>query len=287
MTSEEGINFDESIFLLQQRAQVIEKAELVPDGAQNLMQESETIIAGECGAFLRPKTFFEPPPLELCGRNYQELANSDLSLRKVLVSNLGGYGPSMGDEVIRYGEAKVIGDQQIDLIVSSVGDYKPYEALRNGLRGRYGQINMGEGSGKFKFSLVDSKTDEPFKLKHLAFSVLDLNQEAACKARSKVTARGFSAYYLSHDSEVQVVPNLPDGATAFMSTGSGHPETWQSQNGKVGAEARAVTFVFDDVSEFELDFEITDEHHEKGGRNFLFGGVLPHACVEHFDVHNQ
>jgi len=107
-------------------------------------------------------------------------------------------------------------DRAIDCIVTAAG-YTPFDASKNGLRGKVGTINvMHSTSVELTFSFVDQQTNQPATLGEFFFSVFDIdtgNDFRGMKAVEKLTIGGYKEYY--------VIPQEKGGELAIQNNGNG------------------------------------------------------------------
>lgn len=208
--------------------------------------------------------------------------------------NLGGLGPDEGSMDMRYTRVGRKDGRPFDLVVRNTSFYRSHNQGRNGLAGGdggYGIINVKAGSAvDLHFSFEDSESKAPLVLPAFHFSFLDLDESRRTKERLSIG--GFENYTLDSETEVAVKPVA--GGAVFESTRVGFlcdnprdPMTLGEVTCKgqsVNQKRRAVTFLFSNVSGFDLNLEASCRKNcgRQGGRNFLFAGssALSYSCEE-------
>lgn len=229
---------------------------------------SDKVSSQECGSIERPLINAAPPPVLTCSR--------DLALHQLSLNNFGGPGHSADGDgrtfLFRNALAYECG-RTVDLKVTMMSAVMGGDSLDIGVVGQHGRATLNEGSTiDLAFSFLDSQDGAPVFVDQFLFSILNLNQDAGCKGRSKLAAKGFDAYYLSPDTSLQVFPDTPDGSVAFLSSSQ------MGADEQVGSATRAVTFLFSGRSTFELQLAVGAG---SSSRDFLFGSPPPHVCAAH------
>lgn len=220
---------------------------------------------------------------------------------EVTQNNLGGLGPNLKDkQEIRYSGALTKGGKKGDLVVTvdtAAGPYKVNKAIRNGLLGKFGQINIQSGSSStFKFQFVEAGTDTPFSIEaseKVLFSVYDLDAGAATDEHEFVQ---FITPVASHSvppvTTVAVSGEDGDGTLYAESTRLGdrydNPTDPLSMT-KIAEESKiSVTYV--GKASWEIVFG--DKNGKpKYGRNVLFAGRSQGDCacvgISDWTLHNN
>lgn len=200
--------------------------------------------------------------------------NIDYGLARVSYSNLGNQGPDTASpEGIRYTDIANINGKDVDLIINAVGDgYRPHKASKNGLNGKYAQINMIKSlTTSFDFRFVGKDDDEPVVIDSVYLSVLDLDEGKRGKLRESVSIDNYAVSYLTEDTEIKATTE-GNGAVRYDSsmpgTGKDNPKDPMSLNER--QKNRGVTFLFDTVSTFRVTLSIGGG--PPSGRNFMFAG---------------
>jgi len=235
-----------------------------------------------------PKTKSSRPKINPCFLNSVDL---NLENAKVLVNNLGGFGPKDedGDEKIQYNNVFTnLDGRSVDLEITASG-YQPGNAIRNGKKGAFGVINFAAGvSAKLKFSFVDTKTRAPVSLEHFEFTFFDIDQASKVKSRESIEIDGFDEYLVVPGHEMKIT-RMSSVHAKFTSTKAGYgcdnPE-WPEMIGNVTCqgrivdqEKRAVMFLFSGKNSFEATISVTSGD---SSRNILFAGAstLVRLCPE-------
>lgn len=200
--------------------------------------------------------------------------NIDYGLARIAYSNLGNSGPdTAGPEGVRYTDIANVNGKDIDLIINAVGDnYRAHKSTKNGLNGKYAQINMKRGiESQFDFTFVGTDDDLPVTIDSVYMSVLDLDEGKRGKLRESVSIDNYAVSYLTEDTEIQAT-TLGNGAVRFDSsmpgTGKDNPKDPMHLNER--QKNRGVTFLFDSVSRFRVTLAIGGG--PPSGRNFMFSG---------------
>lgn len=208
--------------------------------------------------------------LYFCSKKPTDL---DFSKAKLLHSNLGGHGPDEdGPMGIRYGNVAEVNGQSIDLLINTVGFYTPHQKMKNGLNGKYAQVNLARHETvDLQFKLFKADTDEPITLERVYFSIFDFDSGRREKLAESVTVGGFASGYVTQDSEL-LQENLPDGRTTYTSSTPGRGRDNPSDPMKLTARQsnRAASFMFEAVDMFEVTLKVG--RGPPTGRNFLFAG---------------
>lgn len=217
--------------------------------------------------------------------------NLDFSMANVVRSNLGRKGPDNGEqEGILYANVATVGDQAIDLEVNAQSEYWPFNTERNGLNGKFAQINLATpdnaglpgssgatGTCDFSFTLKKGGTDELYEAEWLYFSMFDIDQAKKNrkwnpKWQESMTVSGFASQYLSSDTEIKV-EQLNKKTFRYNSskfgTGKDNPKDPLQLDAKM--TRRTATFVYRAVSTWNATFAIGLPHY-LDGRNFLLAG---------------
>ena len=128
--------------------------------------------------------------------NCSNLLDWDFFNSTVTQNNLGGQGPNLKDkQEIRYSGVLTEGSHQADLVVTIVsrpghGPYKVKNTTKNGLNGKFGQINiLVRTKVLVRFQLGQPGTDVPVIIdaaEKIMFSVYDLDSGAVAGAHEYV-----------------------------------------------------------------------------------------------------
>lgn len=195
-------------------------------------------------------------------------------LAQVMYSNLGGGGPDFGQpEGIHYHNIATVQGRTIDLHVNAVGEYEPFKATRNGMKGHYGILNMHKNyQATFDFKFVDAATQRPETLNSVYFSVFDMDEGKWGKLRESVIMQTpYSAAFLTEDTDVNRVVQA-DGSVRFdsMVPGTGKDNPRDPMTLTELQKNRAVTFLFDTQSEWRVSLLVGNG--PPSGRNYMFAG---------------
>jgi len=197
----------------------------------------------------------------------------DYGLARTVYSNLGGHGPdSDSPEGVRYTNIATFNGKPIDLLVNAVGDYRPWRNTANGVKGKYGVLNMRyAASATFDFTFIGTEDDAPVTLDSVYFSILDLDEGKRGKLKESIIVDNFAASWLTEDTEIKTLTQ-GNGAVRFDSStpGTGKDNPVDPMNLSERQKNRGATFLFDTVSTFRLSLEVAGG--PKSGRNFMFTG---------------
>ena len=233
----------------------------------------------------------------------------------LVANNLGGLGPELGDErVLRYEGLGVYADEDgrettIDLVVWNESEYRPNAIDENGIRGKFGTINLANGfATSFMFCFAATGTYRPLKLPDVDVTFYDLDN-GADGLREFLTVGEMASYTVPYEStqcslvegtnedlpcqqgdlhdnypctELEVDASADDGTTTFMSTvrGFGCDNPSDPQDLTSLQLARLVQLHFQDQGCFSVRYESVTNNTARGGRNFLFAGAsLPATCL--------
>lgn len=206
----------------------------------------------------------------------------DFSGAEVTLNNLGGQGPDTCEPVLRYHNVgHGPNGELLDLLITARGPYHSEVAPRvNGKSGYYGMIGLDENTeAVLNVQLIDAESSQPVRGKFY-FSVLDLDTHPLFLTFSQhngggqesVTFEGFSEYFLTDPTEIEVRSNS-DGSTSFYGTTVGNradnPQDPFSMTEQQAA--RSVTVLFEDTSDFKMKLHISDLPGG-GSRAFLIAG---------------
>jgi len=196
-----------------------------------------------------------------------------MSFEKVKQNNLGGKGPQTGAKELRYEAVCTVAGNTIDLAVTSTSPYVPAKSVKNGINGKYGQINLQNShKGDFLFSFYKTGTNTPFTLSSTSFTVFDI--DSGKSEKEVIRAYGYASYTMGNNTELKVQPSSTSiNSVKLTSTTYGIEKDNPKDPMALTAQqrARSATFVYESVSSFPLSFEITGGPLPFG-RNLLFAG---------------
>lgn len=212
-----------------------------------------------------------------------------LKLNKVVLNNLGGKGPDTDREHGLIYDVAVKGGPQdgetFELhfnVTSPVEDFKPQSSKEIGFQGKYGSINIKDGSN---VTLEIEKFD-PVQQKHLPFgdfyfTFFDLDQGPNGEASESITVRNIFNAYIANQSEVNVT-TLPDGSTMFSATkeGTGADNPKDPLHLTKQQFRKAVTVAVKDVDKLEVTLAV-GKSSDPNPRWFNFRGQPTLLCVQH------
>jgi len=192
-----------------------------------------------------------------------------MSFQKVKQNNLGGKGPQKGAKELRYKAVCTVAGNTLDLAVTSTSSYVPAKSVRNGINGKYGQVNLQNShKGDFLFSFYKTGTNTPFTLSSTSFTIFDI--DSGNHGQEIVTASGYASYTVGN-TELKVEPSSTSVKLTSTTVGTGKDNPKDPKALTAQQRARSATFVYQSASSFPLSFEITGGPKGKG-RNLLFAG---------------
>ena len=87
----------------------------------------------------------------------------------------------------------------IDLVLTSLNDYAPADASRNGVGGKIARLNvMTGGAVELKFEFLDQRTGAAVEMESVYITFLEI--DAHLNTRTEVTVGGFETYYTKNDA---------------------------------------------------------------------------------------
>jgi len=216
--------------------------------------------------------------------------NFDFEMAEVTRNNLGTKGPDFdAPEGIVYKNIAQVGDQPVDLEINAVSEYTVYNTERNGLNGKYGQINLQTGTEvDLKFKLHIGGTEDVYTADWLYFSIFDFDHNKDPTLWQEfMTIANFSSFSLSDNTAVNVT-ELGDGAYTFSSTirGTGKDNPTDPLGLDDEQKSKSVGFIFHDSSGFTMKLKVGPPALKPGkkklpdGRNFLFAGKSSNSACE-------
>lgn len=204
-------------------------------------------------------------------------------------NNLGGRGPSGGEESIHF---RNIGTnargRPLDLRIVASDAYQAEETSKNGFQGNIGNINFNPSNQGVEFQVEFLFTDnkQPAVLKEFGWMFLDIDQSNNVK--EVITVEGYDHWDKVEDAEYGVIEG--DNNVTFYSTmnGSkcdnpqdGHHLTVVDCNGtKVDQKKRSVVLWFKDTSKFNVTFTTPYKSAKAPttGRNIMFTSFETEEC---------
>jgi hypothetical protein len=156
---------------------------------------------------------------------------------------------------------------------SPTADYPDGFAKYNGVYGYFGYLVMRLNTKMdLKFQIVEEGTDTPMVLPKFFFSFLDMDTGSGGAAGEILVANGFVKYYVDDATELAIEDK--GGDTQFSATVYG--ESTDNPNNPYimtpQQRARAVTFRFEDTSEFTITYDLTPGGASQG-REVYFSGI--------------
>jgi hypothetical protein len=235
-------------------------------------------------------------------------------------NNLGGHGPDVGDEGIRY-EAVLTGAgmQEMEIFVelhaSSNGSYMPARNRSNGLAGgmtrtqlrrlcneslcmdpvKFGTINMLSGKETNLTIAFFTREMRPMSLDGISLTWFDVDQEPcwrwagwrwvhfpSCPSQSveSITPKGSYSAYVSNNSQMDYVLNR-DGATfTALQDGDGSDNPVSSRLMTQAQMDKAVTLVYSHVHMMNFTLGVSQGQSSTLPRIFFFDFVPTLLCAQ-------
>jgi hypothetical protein len=211
--------------------------------AQQLRQEISSISTGEAAG--------GSPSCSLDG----------LYFRKVLHSNLGGWGPDTGETSLSLESNRTLDGENVSHLefrVTANSPYRPglpsFNGISYGLVGRYATVVVMPGTSvNLTFKVFNMRTNTPIHMPSVSFTFFDLDEYKGHTASEMIIARDFAYAELTVDTEISQTVNS-DGTTTFQASTPGTFEdnpvdplllTEQQRN-------RAVTLTYTDTDEISV-----------------------------------
>ena len=144
-------------------------------------------------------------------------------------SNLGGYGPdTSGEQDLRFeGVGQTTSGFSIDLVVTAIDGYEPWNTDSTMINGQFGQINLrGERESTLQFCFEEmGSAGARVTLDAFTFVFHDFDN-GGTTSRERLRVGGFSSYATSAELDPPVatqlgVSTLDDGRAQFYSTEKG------------------------------------------------------------------
>jgi hypothetical protein len=211
-------------------------------------------------------------PCDIC------TSSTSVDLSNVVQNNLGGLGPDAGDEEIRYKNAIDLNGRKVDVVLTAQGEYKTPKPQKNGNSpAGFGKFTMKtKSSTNFKFSFLDSETNEPVGVKDLALTFYDLDQAKKTQQKETITACGAEEVYTTTDTEL--LHDSSGVCHSFTSTtrGTGKDNPQKPNELTKTQAARSVTYEFHSRASISFTAAITGKG--KTPRPILFSFEPQVAC---------
>jgi hypothetical protein len=199
----------------------------------------------------------------------------DYNMASMKYSNLGGLGPDFGSPkgLLFNNVAAVENDMMLDLKITNLSQYKPYNTSQNRLNGEFAQLNIGGGTEtKFRFTFLKAGTDEPYVMDWNLFTIFDLDHgKKNEKYQESVEVKGFATHYLTETSELHLTAHGEKWYTYASSTwGTGNDNPTDPMALTQQQKDRSVSLLFHDKAHYDANFAAAKP--KNGGRNFMFAG---------------
>lgn len=202
----------------------------------------------------------------------------DFTKAHLVHNNLGGRGPrqTMTDggnapEEIRF--SNLVQGQDVDLVITAIDGYEPYNVSRNGILGGNAQINTKSGSTvSLNFTFVDAGTYNPHSMPLFYITFSDLDERHGGAEKEMIAVEGFVKYFTNDDLSV-VGANTSAPAFESVDYGNYADNELQQDSPEAVRLTHAVTYQFSDKATFRATFIVTKDGNDEKGRNVLFSGI--------------
>ena len=209
----------------------------------------------------------------------------DIGGSTVLHNNLGGVGPDSGDQSIRYGTVGVSDGQPFDLLVDVArgSNYSAPEGSEdNGAYGKYGQINLGQGTrAKLRFRYLKAGSMEPVTLPQVRWNFYEFDAGAKFPQCHEMIMADAADQPFSYELAADPLVTVEQNGTQiwFVST------TDEESAAAAVFDGVSVSLAFESTSGFVLEFAVAEPkpgtpfaldtgtcYLPEAARNFLFEG---------------
>ena len=160
-------------------------------------------------------------------------------------------------------------DNNVDLIITTLDNYDSNNPSNNGtINTNDGRINLRNGtSTTFRFSFVETGTTSPFTVSEADIGLYDI--DGGSNNQEKVILYSTSDYTVAETTPLTI--QTFDDRVELTSPSGDIPNPTDSSLLSQAQEEHAVNFRFNNVSEFELGYEVIGGR-TTSGRNFFFAG---------------
>lgn len=206
----------------------------------------------------------------------------DFGDSELTANNLGGQGPVLTDPpYLEYSMLQDLLPDEVCLRVTNTSAYMPSfnpggGVEFNGLSGQFGIINvLSDTSVDLKFEFVNKTDETPYVVPFFIFTWFDFDMNPnGGRVESLVAENVFSTFFVTLDTTLEITTDMGAMTTTFMSTVPGFvsDNPMDPSDLTPEQEAKAVAFVYEDISSFCITLCISGPSNEFG-RNLIFGGV--------------
>lgn len=171
---------------------------------------------------------------------------------------------------MRFNDVATDNGTSLDLVITTLDSYNPVNPGNNGsINSNDGQINIRNTTATtFKFSLVEADTNTPFTASEIDFGLYDI--DSSTNAQEKVILYSASDYTLSTTT---ALIKETFGDRLELTSPLAQPITNPTNSAILNQaqEEHAVSFRFNNVSEFQIGYQVIGGSTNVG-RNFFFAG---------------
>jgi len=190
-------------------------------------------------------------------------------------------GDAVGAAELRY--TNVISG--VDLVVKPTGDFKCINKVtnaRNGVVGEFGAITIPVGTEtEFRFSFVNSGTDDLAAVDALPFSFHDIDQGKKNKQRESVEVCGSTNAVLTSNTELEKIVSGDCIKVTSTTRGFGSDNPTNPEDMSPMQRARSIAYQTKGAS-FTAKLGVSKKGRQ--ARKFLFSGHPSIACAEQKDM---
>ncbi len=171
---------------------------------------------------------------------------------------------------MRFNDVATENGTTLDLVITTLDSYSPANSGNNGkINANDGQINIRNSSATtFKFSLVAADTNNPFTASEIDFGLFDIDSSA--NAQEKVILYSASNYTLPTTTALTKA-TFSDRLELTSPLGQPIDNPNNSTTLTQEQEKHAVSFRFNNASEFKIGYQVIGGGNTNG-RNFFFAG---------------
>lgn len=168
--------------------------------------------------------------------------------------------------------AEVDPDDSIDLVITTLSDYLPRNPSNNGsFSTNDARINMPRDSfTNFRFSFVQTGTTNPVVSNEAEIGFYDIDGQSRDNSRERIILYSTGQYTVSETSQL-VFEQVNGGRIQFTSPATAINNPANSSSLAATEENYSIKFTFNNVSEFDIGYEIVGGNSALN-RNFFFTG---------------
>ena len=162
-------------------------------------------------------------------------------------------------------------DNDVDLVITTLDSYQPHNTDRNGtVNTNDGRINLKLGtSTTFRFSFVQTGTTTPITVDEADIGLYDIDGVPNGNVQEKLILYTTADYTIANTSPL----NISTFSDRVEFTAPAFPIANVNDSTMLDAtqERHSINFRFNNISEFELGYQVINGS-ANDGRNFFFAG---------------